>query len=90
MLLLERREDLMIKPDTRTDALLGDLLQGGAFPDEILGEHGLLKSLMKRLVERALADGLTTHLGYERPLAPCQPAIDLLHVRTGESPAPDA
>jgi transposase-like protein len=64
MLLLERREDLMTKPDTKTDALLDDLLQGCESPEEILGEHGLLKGLTKRLVERALAAELTNHLGY--------------------------
>src|SRR5512139_4031583 len=64
MLLLEGREDLMTKHDTRTDALLDDLLQGCESPEEILGEHGLLKGLPKRLVERALAAELTPHLGY--------------------------
>ena len=54
----------MTKPDTKTDALLDDLLQGCESPEEILGEHGLLKGLTKRLVERALAAELTTHLGY--------------------------
>jgi len=54
----------MTKPDTKTEALLDDLLQGCESPEEILGEHGLLKGLTKRLVERALAAELTTHLGY--------------------------
>jgi len=49
---------------TKTDALLDDLLQDCESPQDILGEHGLLKSLTKRLVERALAAELTTHLGY--------------------------
>jgi hypothetical protein len=53
-------EGLMTKPDTKTDALLDELLQGCESPEEILGEHGLLKSLTKRLVERALAAELTT------------------------------
>ncbi|QPD04823.1 MAG: hypothetical protein Nkreftii_002597 [Candidatus Nitrospira kreftii] len=53
----------MTKHDTRTDALLDDLLKGCASPEEILGEHGLLKGLTKRLVERALAAELTTYLG---------------------------
>ena len=54
----------MTKPDTKTDALLDELLQGCESPEEILGEHGLLKGLTKRLVERALAAELTNHLGY--------------------------
>ena len=53
----------MTKPDTKTDALLDELLQGCESPEEILGEHRLLKGLTKRLVERALATELTTHLG---------------------------
>ena len=52
----------MTKPDTKTGALLDDLLEGGESPEEILGEHGLLKGVTKRLVERALAAELTTHL----------------------------
>ena len=54
----------MTKHDTRTDALLDDLLQGCESPEEILGDQGLLKGLTKWLVERALAAELTTHLGY--------------------------
>ncbi|MDI3466181.1 MAG: Mobile element protein [Nitrospira sp.] len=54
----------MTKPNTKTDALLDDLLQGCESPEAILGEHGLLKGLTKRLVERALAAELTNHLGY--------------------------
>src|SRR5262245_58043769 len=33
-------------------------------PKEILGEHGLLRRLTKRLVERALEAELTNHFGY--------------------------
>ncbi len=54
----------MTTSQTKTDALLDDLLQDCKSPQDILGEHGLLKSLTKRLVERALAAELTTHLGY--------------------------
>lgn len=54
----------MTKQDTKTDALLDDLLQDCDSPEDILGEHGLLKGLTKRLVERALAAELTNHLGY--------------------------
>ena len=54
----------MTKPNTKADALLDDLLKDWASPKDILGEHGLLKGLTKRLVERALQAELTTHLGY--------------------------
>ena len=33
-------------------------------PQDILGKHGLLKSLTKRAVERVLEAELTAHLGY--------------------------
>ena len=54
----------MTKFDTKTDALLDDLLKDCECPEDILGEHGLLKGLTKRLVERALQAELTEHLGY--------------------------
>ncbi len=54
----------MTKFNTKTDALLDDLLQDCDSPEEILGEHGVLKGLTKRLVERALQAELTDHLGY--------------------------
>ena len=72
----------MTKPDTKTDALLDELLQGCASPEEILGEHGLLKGLTKRLVERALATELTTHLG-DTPHARLPSKGD--HARNGSS-----
>jgi len=54
----------MTKNHTKTDALLDDLLKDCESPEDILGEHGLLKGLTKRLVERALQAELTHHLGY--------------------------
>ena len=54
----------MNTPKTKTDALLDDLLQDCELPKDILGEHGFLKRLTKRLVERALVTELTSHLGY--------------------------
>jgi putative transposase len=39
------------------------LLKDYPDPQDILGEHGLLKQLTKRVVERALAAALTAHLG---------------------------
>src|SRR5262249_24225846 len=46
------------------EALLDELLQDYTDPKDILGEHGLLKQLTKRVVERALEAELTAHLGY--------------------------
>lgn len=53
------------KSKTKEEALLDELLKGYTDPKDILGEHGLLKSLQKRLVERVLEAELTEHLGYE-------------------------
>ncbi len=50
--------------NTKTDALLDDLLKDYNSPEDILGEHGVLKGLTKRLVERALQAELTDHRGY--------------------------
>lgn len=48
------------------DALLDELLKDcGGDPKAILGEHGLVKQLTKRLVERALEGEMTAHVGYE-------------------------
>lgn len=47
------------------DALLDALLKGCSNPKEILGKHGLLDQLTKRLVERALSGEMTDHLGYD-------------------------
>lgn len=44
----------MTREPSKTDALLDELLQGCDSPQDILGEHGLLKVLTKRIVERAL------------------------------------
>lgn len=63
----------MTRNTAKHDALLDELLKDYTDPKEILGEHGLLKQLTKRLVERALEAELTAHLGY----AP--------HVRNGSS-----
>ena len=58
-------------------------MQGCESPEEILGEHGILKGLTKRLVERALAAELTTHLGYA-PHARSSSKSD--NARNGSSP----
>ena len=59
----------MTSETARQDALLDELLKDYSDPKEILGEHGLLKQLTRRLVERALEAEMTAHLGYA-PNAP--------------------
>src|SRR5215217_4382787 len=53
-----------------TDGLIDELLQGRRGEREILGPDGLLGELTRRLVERALAEELTEHLGYPAGHAP--------------------
>jgi putative transposase len=64
----------MTKNTAKHDALLDELLKDYTDPKDILGDHGLLRQLTQRLVERALETELTAHLGY----AP--------HARNGSSP----
>jgi transposase-like protein len=54
----------MTSDNMRQDALLDELLKNYRDPQEILGEHGLIKQLTRRLVERALEAEMTAHLGY--------------------------
>lgn len=56
------REVKEVNPEQ--DRLLDELLRGKT-PEQILGEHGLIKQMTKRLVERALQAELTAHLGYD-------------------------
>ena len=46
------------------------MLKDSTAPQDILGEHGLLKPLPKRVVERGLAAALTAHLGYAPHVRP--------------------
>lgn len=59
----------MTSDTAKQDALLDELLKGYTNPKDILGEHGLLKQLTRRPVERALEAEMTAHLGYA-PHAP--------------------
>jgi Transposase, Mutator family len=52
------------------DAMLGGLLAGKRGEREILGRDGLLGELTRRLVERALQEELSEHLGYPAGQAP--------------------
>jgi putative transposase len=54
----------MASVNKKQDALLDELLKDYTDPRDILGEHGLLRQLTKRVVERALEAELTAHLGY--------------------------
>src|SRR5438093_8797330 len=58
------QEDEMTSVNAKHEALLDELLRDYTSPQDILGEHGLLKHLTKRVVERALEAELTAHLGY--------------------------
>src|SRR6266566_5774946 len=57
-------EDEMTSVNAKHEALLDALLKDYTDPQDILGEHGLLKQLTKRVVERVLEAELTAHLGY--------------------------
>lgn len=46
--------------------LVDKLLAGRTKPEQIIGEHGLLKQLTKALLERVLEAEMSEHLGYER------------------------
>ena len=54
----------MTSVNAKYEALLDALLKDYTDPQDILGEHGLLKQLTKRVVERVLEAELTAHLGY--------------------------
>jgi transposase-like protein len=55
---------MMTSVNAQHEALLDELLKDYTDPKDILGEHGLLKQLTKRVVERVLEAELTAHLGY--------------------------
>lgn len=46
--------------------MLDDLLKGYQSPEDLMGEHGILKQLTKALVERCLQAEMTDHLGYSK------------------------
>ena len=48
------------------EELLDELIKDYKRPEDLIGEHGLLKDLTKRLVERAMNSELTHHLGYNK------------------------
>jgi len=54
----------MTSINAKHEALLDELLNDYTDPQDSLGEHGLLKQLTKRVVERVLEAELTAYLGY--------------------------
>jgi len=53
-------------PAPISNAVLDELLKDYRSPEDISGEHGILKRLTKALIERAMQAELTHHLGYEK------------------------
>lgn len=46
--------------------LIDELLKNCRKPEDVIGENGLLKQLTKAVLERAMKEELTHHLGYEK------------------------
>ena len=57
-------------PEAVTDRLLDGLIAGKRGEAEILGPDGVLGDLTRRLIERALGEELSEHLGYPAGQAP--------------------
>src|SRR5262244_3125362 len=51
---------------TIDNELIDNLLKEYKEPEDIIGEHGLLKQLTKAVLERAMQAEMTEHLGYEK------------------------
>lgn len=51
---------------TRQEELLDELIAGYEKPEDLIGPEGLLKVLTKNLVERAMQQEMTHHLGFEK------------------------
>ena len=51
---------------TSTNELIDSLLANYKKPEDLIGEHGLLKQLTKRLVERAREAEMAQHLGHAK------------------------
>jgi putative transposase len=59
---------------TVSNELLDSLLADYKKPEDLIGEHGILKQLTKRLVERALEVEMAEHLGHSRNEPVANPA----------------
>jgi len=49
-----------------SNVLIDSLLADYKTPEDLIGEHGLLKQLTKKLVERGLEAEMSEHLGHAR------------------------
>lgn len=59
---------------TVSNELIDSLLADYKKPEDLIGEHGLLKQLTKKLVERALEAEMAEHLGHARNEPVANPA----------------
>lgn len=57
---------MTVAKSTPSPDLIDQLLSGYQKPEDLLGEHGLLKQLTKAIVERALQVEMAEHLGHEK------------------------
>ena len=48
------------------EKLLDELLKDYKNPEDLLGKNGIMQELKKRLIERAMENELTHHLGHEK------------------------
>ena len=55
---------MAVKTKSEEDLFIDSLLVNYQKPEDFLGEHGILKQLTKRLIERVLEAELTAHLGH--------------------------
>ena len=56
----------MTTPKPLPAGLIDSLLADYKKPEDLIGEHGLLKQLTKALVERALQAEMAEHLGHDK------------------------
>ena len=56
----------MTTPKSLPTNLIDSLLADYKKPEDLIGEHGLLKQLTKALVERALQAEMAEHLGHDK------------------------
>jgi putative transposase len=59
---------------TPSPDLIDQLLAGYQKPEDLIGEHGLLKQLTKAVVERALQAEMEAHLGHTKNGSVTNPA----------------
>src|SRR5437870_11178561 len=56
----------MTRDKSIDNEIIDNLLKDYQKPEDLIGEHGLLKQLTKQLLERAMAAEMTEHVGYEK------------------------